>query len=433
MKIGDKVRFLSEVGGGVVTGFKGKDFVLVEDADGFDIPMPIRECVVIEADDYNIKRKPGATAPKQEEPAKPAKPEMPVIQRQPEVRGGDTLNVFLAYVPEDAKAMMTTPFEAYLVNDSNYYLYYTYLSAEGKAWNNRSHGLVEPNTKLLLEEFTKDVLNEMERVAVQLIAFKDGKPAAIKPAVSVELRIDTVKFYKLHTFSASDFFEEPALIYDIVKDDVPAKQVYVSAEEIQSALLQKKFVDKPKSQPIMKPNHGQSGKNGIIEVDLHIDSLLDDTHGMSNSEILNYQLDKFREVIEANKEKREQKVVFIHGKGDGVLRKAIIDELKRKHSNYRYDAENVFAGIKSGRWDEIKRRVETLTGLHPFSCYMIQFYLLRSMPLFSKVRFIKAAYLAYCSALSVFLISFKLPYTALRNFASLSFLAVVALDICSEK
>lgn len=332
MKIGDKVRFLSEVGGGVVTGFKGKDFVLVEDADGFDIPMPIRECVVIEADDYNIKRKPAATAPKQEEPAKPAKPEMPVIQRQPEVRGGDTLNVFLAYVPEDAKAMMTTPFEAYLVNDSNYYLYYTYLSAEGKAWNNRSHGLVEPNTKLLLEEFTKDVLNEMERVAVQLIAFKDGKPAAIKPAVSVELRIDTVKFYKLHTFRESDFFEEPALVYDIVTNDVPVKQVYVSAEDIQVALLQKKEVEKPRSQPIVK----RSSSNGIIEIDLHINELLDDAHGMSNSEILNYQLDKFREVMEKYKGKREQKIVFIHGKGDGVLRKALLDELKRKYSTCRY-------------------------------------------------------------------------------------------------
>lgn len=187
MKIGDKVRFLSEVGGGIVTGFQGKDFVLVEDADGFDIPMPIRECVVIETDDYNMRRKPGSSVPKPEEPVKPVKPEMPVIQRQPEVRGGDTLNVFLAYVPEDAKAMMTTPFETYLVNDSNYYLYYTYLSAEGKAWKNRSHGLVEPNTKLLLEEFTKDVLNDMERVAVQLIAFKDGKPAAIKPAVMGEV------------------------------------------------------------------------------------------------------------------------------------------------------------------------------------------------------------------------------------------------------
>jgi len=259
---------------------------------------------------------------------------MPVIQRQPEVRGGDTLNVFLAYVPEDAKAMMTTPFEAYLVNDSNYYLYYTYLSAEGKAWKTRSHGLVEPNTKLLLEEFTKDVLNDMERVAVQLVAFKDGKTAAIKPAVSVEIRIDTVKFYKLHTFGDSDFFEEPALIYDIVKDDMPAKQVYVSAEEIQVALLQKKSVDKPKSQPIVKSGHGS--KNGIIEIDLHIDSLLDDTQGMGNSEILNYQLDKFREVMETYKNKREQKIVFIHGKGDGVLRKAIIDELKRKYSNCRY-------------------------------------------------------------------------------------------------
>ena len=34
MKIGDKVRFLSEVGGGIVKGFRGKDIVLVEDADG---------------------------------------------------------------------------------------------------------------------------------------------------------------------------------------------------------------------------------------------------------------------------------------------------------------------------------------------------------------------------------------------------------------
>ena len=31
MKIGDKVRFLSEVGGGIVKGFRGKDIVLVED------------------------------------------------------------------------------------------------------------------------------------------------------------------------------------------------------------------------------------------------------------------------------------------------------------------------------------------------------------------------------------------------------------------
>ena len=332
MKIGDKVRFLSEVGGGIVKGFQGKDIVLVEDADGFDIPMPMRECVVIDTDDYNMKRKAAPAPSKAEGPAKPMKPEMPAVQRQPERRGGDMLNVMLAFVPEDVKAISSTSFEAYLVNDSNYYLYYTYLSAEGKAWKVRSHGLVDPNTKLFLEGFAKDVLNEMERVAVQFIAFKDGKTFAMKPAVSVELRIDTVKFYKLHTFRESDFFEEPALVYDIVTNDVPVKQVYVSAEDIQVALLQKKEVEKPRSQPIVK----RSSSNGIIEIDLHINELLDDAHGMSNSEILNYQLDKFREVMEKYKGKREQKIVFIHGKGDGVLRKALLDELKRKYNTCRY-------------------------------------------------------------------------------------------------
>lgn len=83
MKIGDKVRFLSEVGGGIVKGFQGKDIVLVEDADGFDIPMPMRECVVIDTDDYNMKRKAAPAPSKAEGPAKPMKPEMPAVQRQP--------------------------------------------------------------------------------------------------------------------------------------------------------------------------------------------------------------------------------------------------------------------------------------------------------------------------------------------------------------
>ena len=36
IQIGDKVRFLNSVGGGVVRGFRGKDQVLVEDEDGFE-------------------------------------------------------------------------------------------------------------------------------------------------------------------------------------------------------------------------------------------------------------------------------------------------------------------------------------------------------------------------------------------------------------
>ena len=63
--------------------------------------------------------------------------------------------------------------------------------------------MIEPNTKLLLEEFEKSELNDRERVAVQLVAFKDNRSFAMKPAANVEIRIDTVKFYKLHTFPVS--------------------------------------------------------------------------------------------------------------------------------------------------------------------------------------------------------------------------------------
>lgn len=360
VKIGDKVRFLSEVGGGRVTGFQGKDIVLVEDADGFDIPMPVRECVVIETDDYNIPTPASrAAAGRQKEEAKAERRAAPSTQartgeapafdplarrvekpqvsvyRQPEVKGGDVLNVFLAFVPLDIKAVSTTAFETYLVNDSNYYLYYTYLSAEGKAWTARSHGLIEPNTKLWLEEFEKSELNDRERVCVQLLAFKDNRSFALKPVVGTELRIDTVKFYKLHTFQPTDFFETPALMYDVVRDDRPARQVYVSAEELQEALLGKRRADEAASRPA-QPQGNARPKNAVVEIDLHIDALLDDTRGMSNSEMLRFQLDKFREVMEQYKSRREQRIVFIHGKGDGVLRKALLDELKRKYPNCRH-------------------------------------------------------------------------------------------------
>ena len=329
MKIGDKVRFLSEVGGGIVKGFQGKDIVLVEDADGFDIPMLIRECVVIDTDDYNIKRKPQAQP---EQPKKQVEEEPEITYRPAETKEGERLNVMLAFVPQDVKAISSTDFDAYLVNDSNYYLYYTYLSAEGKSWKVRAQGNIEPNTKLLLEEFGKDILNELEHVAIQLIAYKDGKNFTLKPAVGVELRVDTVKFYKLHTFRESVYFEEPSLIYDVVKDDEPVKQYFADVNALKEALLQKKNPEKPKSQPIVKPQK----HNDIIEVDLHINELLDNTTNMTNSEMLDYQLGVFNKTLNEYKDKKGQKIVFIHGKGEGVLRNAILKELKSKYRNYSY-------------------------------------------------------------------------------------------------
>ena len=57
---------------------------------------------------------------------------------------------------------------------------------------------------------------------------------------------------------------------------------------------------------------------------------------MSASDILNHQLEVFHRTLEEHKKEKGCKIVFIHGKGEGVLRQAIIKELKYKYKSYTY-------------------------------------------------------------------------------------------------
>jgi len=335
VKIGDKVRFLNSVGGGTVTAFKGKDQVLVEDEDGFEVPALIRECVIVGSNDMQVRKdnRPVVTTPSVQQPKVVDAPKPVEEFKVEETPEGERLNVFLAYLPVDPKVMQQTGYEAYFINNSNYYLFFNYMNRENNSWRSRYNGIIEPNTKIFLEEFEKSELNDLERVCVQFVAFKKDKPYQLKNAISVELRLDTVKFYKLHCFTDNDFFDEGALIYPVVRQDVPEKELLISAADIQEALTQKQKADTSVGGSKQRPRIGGSQ---IIEVDLHINQLLDTTAGLSNADMLNYQLDKFREILNQYASKKGQKIVFIHGKGDGVLRSAIEKELKTKYKQHYF-------------------------------------------------------------------------------------------------
>ncbi|MFV0469525.1 MAG: DUF2027 domain-containing protein [Dysgonomonas sp.] len=331
MEIGDKVRFLNSVGGGIVKGFKGKDIVVVDD-DGFDTPILIRECVVVEsvnASQPSSSTKSANVAVPQIKEPKPV--ETLLIE---ETKEGEQITVYLAFLPVDIKNLATTGYESYLVNDSNYYLSYSYMNRDQFGWNVLSNGVIEPNTKIFLEEFEKQDLNDREKICVQFIAYKQNKPFAIKNPCSVELRIDTVKFYKLHSFHENDYFEDDAIIYNVMRKDLADKELIVSVEDLEQAMRQKNVEERRRPTIINKKLN-----SGIIEVDLHIGELLDDTAGLSNKDMLEYQLSKFREVMDENKNNKGQKIVFIHGKGDGVLKSALLKDLKDRYKkNYVQDA-----------------------------------------------------------------------------------------------
>jgi hypothetical protein len=329
MKTGDKVRFLNAVGGGIVRGFKNRDVVLVEEEDGFEMPVLIRECVVVGENNMPLPTV-SDTAVRQEaiqpETPKPEKEKHEII----ETSGGDRLNVYLAYLPLDIKSVGKCNYEAFLVNDSNYYLLFNYMSRQNNAWLSRLSAQVEPNTRLFLEEFSREQLGELEKIAVQFIAFKKDKPYSLKNAYSVELRIDGMKFYKLHSFRENDFFEDEALIFPVVLNDTAEREMLISASDLQEAMTQKAKADFPHSRPlpVKKEKHP-----AVVEVDLHILQLLDSTAGLTNTDMLNVQMDKFRQTMEEYKKMKGQRIIFIHGKGEGVLKNALLSELKFKYKH----------------------------------------------------------------------------------------------------
>jgi len=344
IKKGDNVRFLNAVGGGIVTRVdETQHMVYVEDADGFEVPVFERECVLIVAinnetnfpiKDFSSKSK-GNVEQTQNviSEIRNAEPETPKLEPNVETPEGEKLTVFLAFFPIDIKQLQTTAYECYLVNDSNYYLYYNVINGEHEVLKSLSNGLIEPNTQILLSEISKEELSAWERLRIQLLPFKQGKSYTPQSVVDVNLKINAVKFYKLHSFTENDYFEEPAMLIDITaekeKEVENQKMAEISPEEIKQAMFQKEDTGRPRI--IKRPQ-----VSDIIEVDLHINELLDSTTGMSNGEMLQCQLDKFHAVIEENKNHKGQKIVFIHGKGEGVLRTEIEKQLKTRYKSYYF-------------------------------------------------------------------------------------------------
>lgn len=387
MNIGDKVRFLNAVGGGRITGFQGKDLVLVTDEDGFEVPTLRHEIVVVDTDAYNLERKPAPGRKSKEinpydtaehkkraqiaagethtsvkaalaahdgedegdetyaladENADPADREITFRPRPLERKGADHLNLHLAFVPADTRQLSVTEFEAYFVNDSNLFVRYIALTQHGTDYRLWREGLVEPNRKVFLAKLTHNDLPDLERLTFQLISYKEDKPFALKLPLNVTLRVDGTKFYKLHTFGDSDFFDEPALVRCLVENDRPAKSVAVSAEAIEEALVTPEIAAHP-DRPARKGDHADAAaraavpgaatldRNAIVEVDLHAESVLDSVAGLTSSDILMCQLRVFHDTMRAHTKEHGRRIVFIHGKGEGVLRAALLKDLKRHY------------------------------------------------------------------------------------------------------
>ena len=366
-KAGDRVRFLNATGGGVITRIEGKT-AYVEDEDGFESPILLKDIVVVLPAGHEAKVKgsnimfdqkafdDGRLQPsidKNKESfggvqSSSVESHEPIQEVVEETRHGDVPTITLAFEPDNVKRLSDTGFAGVLVNDSNYYIDFTFLkrSNEDRGWELVYKGSVNPNELIDLVVLKHEDLPDYGKVALQGIAYKKDKVFSLLPPLNVIRKLDLTKFHKLHCFRESKYFETPVLEFPLISGGELVAQLEVDSDRLEESLKgnmgKKALKELSDKYRIESKGNRDSGRNDsknvspfkklpLIEVDLHIGELTDTLTGMEPKDMLEMQLEEVRKTMTDNSRRTGQKIVFIHGKGEGVLRKAVLDFLKKEY------------------------------------------------------------------------------------------------------
>ena len=80
------------------------------------------------------------------------------------------------------------------------------------------------------------------------------------------------------------------------------------------------------------------------EIDLHIEELTDDWSNRTNSEILLFQISRLKDFLQRATDRSWTRVVIIHGVGEGVLKSAVYQELRKFDNAKFFDASQAEYG-----------------------------------------------------------------------------------------
>jgi len=326
IKPGDKVRFLNAVGGGVVKSIINKTMVSVEDSDGFEIPTLISQLVVI--DEPETKMRPQRSQAVQTESpfsAEPAKKE--ITKAEPKIIDGkDAPACFFVFVPQDEANPLEGELKAYLINDSNNFLLFNYSHLKNKVYRSMESGKMNPNSKRYLESFSRFNLNDLPEFHFQLITFKSESTQIDLPMTKC-LNINPMKFYRQGSYVKTKYFPMGVIIHSLLEPDLSSEMEKLAATDLHQVIMEK---DKPKveEKPVVMPD--------LVEIDLHIHELLEDTRGLSNHEMLEVQLGRFRNELDTAIVNGTRRIVFIHGVGNGTLKQELRKELSTTYKKYYF-------------------------------------------------------------------------------------------------
>ncbi|WP_372754584.1 DNA mismatch repair protein MutS [Mariniflexile sp.] len=170
------------------------------------------------------------------------------------------------------------------------------------------------------------------KVGDTVLVLDEAMTGVVKKIVGTTISIETTDGFYLDYDSSELIKRNP---------EVSLKKEAFSHASAAAALREKELSAKRK-QVKTKP---KERFEPTMEVDLHIHQLVKSSRGMSNHDMLTLQLDTAKRQLEYAISKRIQKMVFIHGVGEGVL-KIELEYLFSRYSNIKfYDANYQKYGV----------------------------------------------------------------------------------------
>lgn len=326
-KIGDKIKFLNEEGGGFISKIISPSMVEVDIEDGFSIPYSTSELLKVDDQgtasrffDEDFGEKPKEKVETEESFSSEVSTEL--FKRQSlDLKKG----IYLAFVPQDQKWLMTGLMDVYLLNHSeNTVLFSLFLRQENKIISTE-YDLIDRNNKFLIDSIDRDDLNDWTSGHLQVL-FIPSKTEKIIAPLSKKFQIKGAKFYQENNYKHIDLLEANALIVEMIKMDF--QEMISKIDPIEEK--DKKIPEEPKAHIKKKKSLLEMHTTAPLEaeIDLHISALNDDYGHLKPFEILDEQMAYFNKSIEEALLHQYHKIVYIHGIGNGTLKKKLKDELR---------------------------------------------------------------------------------------------------------
>lgn len=323
-KVGDKVKFLNETGGGVISRIVSGNLVYVATEDGFELPTPTGELILMEHES-KAGRMFSETYDVDLSETRATGISEPAAQRKGKVRPGaeETPGIYLAFVPDDQQWFITGDLEVRIINHTgNDILYNLLLADEEQEYFGFDYGSVEAGGSAVNEKIDRESLPGWTDGIVQL--FIHSEETAYLP-VSASFHIKAARFSNEGSYQDSGLLGEKAIIYKLTEfkafKRIPGK---TQAQKKDEEVVEVKASEHRKETLIGR--HAVGPHTAVV--DLHIGEIVDNIAGLSSHDMFLLQMRHFERTLESAMANNFVKVTYIHGVGNGVLKNAIIRKLK---------------------------------------------------------------------------------------------------------